>query len=132
MGALLAATRLGKLPCASSLSVRRVLRPIALVVLVSVAFGALIGFADAKRSASAPAWRQVREARQRLDPKNKTNNPELWKQQLAEGEAKLAASDRVGIETTVVTRGIVRTSSIALFLSGIIGGLALLRFRALP
>ena len=132
MGVLLAATRLGKLPRASSSSARRVLRPIALVVLVSVVFGALIGFADAKRSASAPAWRQVREARQRLDPKNTPNNPELWKQQLAAGEAKLAASERSGVELTAVGKGMVRTSSIALFLSGIIGGLALLRFRVAP
>ena len=132
MGALLAATRLGKLPRTSSSALRQVLRPIALVVLASVLFGALIGFADAKRSASAPAWRQVRDARQRLDPKNKPNNPELWKQQLAEGEVKLAASEHSGIEATTVVKGVVRTSSIALFLSGIIGGLALLRFRVAP
>lgn len=132
MGALFAAARLGKPRPASPSVVRRVLRPIALVVLVSVFFGTLIGIADAKRSASAPAWRQVREARQRLDPKNKTNNPELWKQQLVEGEAKLTASEHSGIEATTVVKGVVRTSSIALFLSGIIGGLALLRFRIAP
>lgn len=129
-GALYAAGRLGRLPCASASSLSRVLRPIALVVLVSIAFGTLIGIAGAKRSVSASAARQVREARQRLDPKSKANDLEYWRKQLAEGEAKLAASEHAGIEGTVVAQGVVRTSSIALFLSGLLGGLALIRFRA--
>ncbi len=130
MGALVAASRLGRLPRASSTSLKRVLRPIAVVVLASVVFGALMGFASAKRAASASAWRQVREARQRLDPKSKANDPAYWRKQLAEGEAKLAASEKAGIEGAGVAQGVVRTSSIALLLAGLLGGLALIRFRA--
>ena len=67
-----------------------------------------------------------------IDPKNKANDPEYWKRQLAEGEAKLAASEKAEIQGAVVAQGVVRTSSIALFLSGVLGGLALLRLRAEP
>lgn len=129
-GALFAATRLGRLPVASPKSLLRVLRPVALVVLVSVAFGALIGVATAKRDARAPASSLVREARQRLDPKSKTNDPGYWKQQLADGEAKLVASESAGMDGTLVLKGIARTTSIALFLAGLLGSLALIRFRA--
>jgi hypothetical protein len=115
---------------ASASSWVRVVRPVALVVLVSVAFGALIGVAGAKRSASAMASRQVREARQRLDPKSKTNDPDFWRKQLAEGEAKLAASERAAIDGALVAQGVARTCSIALFLSALLGSLALVRFRA--
>ncbi|WP_395088725.1 hypothetical protein [Armatimonas sp.] len=129
-GALFAATRLGRLPVASPKSLLRVLRPVALVVLVSVVFGALIGFATAKRDALAPASSMVREARQRLDPKIKTNDPGYWKQQLAEGEAKLVARASASMDGTLVLKGVARTTSITLFLAGLLGSLALIRFRA--
>ena len=130
MGALFFASRLGRLPRASTATLLRVLRPLGLVVAVSVAFGILIGFAGAKREISGQAWRQIREARQRLDPKSKTSDPDYWKQQLTEGEAKLKASESAGVEGTVVGKGVIRTTSIALFLAGFLGSLALLRFRA--
>ena len=126
----MAGARLGRLPRASVATWGHIVRPIALVVLVSVVFGTLIGIAGAKRSVSATASRQVREARQRLDPKSKANDLEYWRKQLAEGEAKLAASEHAGIAGAVVVQGVVRTCSIALFLSGFLGGLALVRFRA--
>jgi hypothetical protein len=104
---------------------------VALVVLASVAFGALIGFAEGKRTSSARAWALIRDGRQRLDPKNKPTNPERWQRQIAEGEAKLRESESAGVEGAIVARGVTRTMSIALLVVGLLGSLALLRFRAL-
>jgi hypothetical protein len=130
-GALYAASRLGRLPAASPQALRQVLRMVALVVLASVAFGALIGFAEGKRTSSARAWALIRDGRQRLDPKNKPTNPERWQRQIAEGEAKLRESESAGVEGAIVARGVTRTMSIALLVVGLLGSLALLRFRAL-
>lgn len=128
--ALVAGARLGRLPQATSAILRRVLRPIGLVLGVSLVFGLLIGFAGAKRAASAPAWSQVREARQRLDPKSKTNDPERWKRELKEGEARVEASASAPVDTTAIVGPLLNVVSIALGLSGLLGALALLRFRA--
>ena len=130
-GALFAASRLGRLRAASPQAVRQVLRVVALVVLASVAFGALIGFAEAKRTSSARAWTLIRDGRQRLDPNNKPINPERWQQQITEGEAKLRESESASVEGAVVARGVARTMSIALFVVGVLGSFALIRFRAL-
>ena len=90
----------GPAPRLASARLRPVLGAMVKALAVVVVLSGLIGFAEAMRQRDAPALATQREARLRLA--NSPNDPDRWKKQLAEGEARYAEVQSKGPDTGLI------------------------------
>ena len=128
--ALWAGLTLGSAPRLTKAHVVPVMKALASVTLVGLAFGLLIGFASAKRAQEHGAYATLRDARQRLT--EKPREPALWEAKIAKAETDLKSLESTAPPLEVLLDPLYRTTSLALALGSLGAGLALFRKRLEP